>query len=368
MMCSAERARLGSRSLLATRAASSTALAVLSTISTCSVTARAEQFQLADVTYTATAENTQDSHFRVPVSSKTPEDWCSPVDYTNGSVAVQLDVLDKPSSTPTLFNVCFEGPGGAACMPYSRAYTGPGRNDFSSPFRAFWQVDEMDWSRGVDQVALILKDQDENKRQSDPLFYPTRLHAVITISTERGASTSGARACRDAAPAARARSADTANAGGGRGGMIAASSGTPGSRGATGRGAAASAGSGGVLGKAASGGAAPIAARGDRAEPPPSSVGTAGVPGDRQAVPNAGKAANSRTPPTATAGAAGSFDDSTSQAARPSGAPERRAQHGCSATGAGAPDLSWMALCAWLFARRAGRGRHTLRRDISRAV
>lgn len=139
-----------------------------------------DQFRVIDVTYTATADNTDDSHYRVPVATDTPPDWTAPIDFAAGTAYVRLEVTDKPSDVGTVYNVCFEG-AGAACMGYPPVYTDVGTIEFSYDFDTFWNYDAVDWSQGIDQMALILKDENGDKQQGNPDFYPYTAHVTITI-------------------------------------------------------------------------------------------------------------------------------------------------------------------------------------------
>ncbi len=143
--------------------------------------ARAEQFVVVDETYTATAANTDDSHYRVNPRAGTPTNWRSPVDFASGRAHARLEVLEKPSTRKTLYNICYEATPSYACMAYSPAYTAPGVYDFEFPFSTFYQYSMVDWSKGVRKVALILKDENEIKKQGDAAFYPTKIHITITI-------------------------------------------------------------------------------------------------------------------------------------------------------------------------------------------
>lgn len=140
-----------------------------------------QQFAVVEQTYTATTANTSDSHYRVPPRQGTPGNWRSPVDYASGRVHARLEVLDKPSAEPTLYNICFEATPSYACMPYSPAYTAEGVYDFEYPFSAFYQYSDVDWSQGVRQIALILKDENGTKMQGSPAFYPTTIHLTLTV-------------------------------------------------------------------------------------------------------------------------------------------------------------------------------------------
>ena len=139
-----------------------------------------QQLVVVDAMYTATAQNTTDSHYRVAPLSGTPNNWRSPVDYASGTAYVRFEVVSKPSSLKTLFNVCFEG-NQAACMGYPPPYTAPGTYDFSYAFNTFWQYGAVEWNKGIKNVALILKNEAGDKVQADPKFYPTTIHVVITL-------------------------------------------------------------------------------------------------------------------------------------------------------------------------------------------
>jgi hypothetical protein len=104
-----------------------------------------------------------------------------PVDYASGSVHARLEILEKPGAKKTLYNVCFEATPSYACMPYAPAYTGTGVVEFSHPFSAFYQYKDVDWSKGVRQIALILKDENGTKMQGSPDFYPTRVRVTLTV-------------------------------------------------------------------------------------------------------------------------------------------------------------------------------------------
>ena len=139
-----------------------------------------QQVVVTDVTYTATTANTMDSHYRVSPAAGTPSNWRSPVDYASGTAFVRLEVLTKPSTQKTIYNICFEG-NQAACMGYPPAYTAPGTYDFSFAFSTFWQYSVVDWTKGVQKVALILKNENGDKVQGDAQFYPTMIHVTITL-------------------------------------------------------------------------------------------------------------------------------------------------------------------------------------------
>lgn len=139
-----------------------------------------DQFVLVDETYTATSANTMDSHYRVDPHAATPSNWRAPIDYASGKVHARLDVIAKPSSKKTLYNICFEATPSYACMPYAM-YSTTGVVEIEFPFSSFYQYNDVDWSKGVRDIALILKDENQTKMQGSPDFYPTTIHATITV-------------------------------------------------------------------------------------------------------------------------------------------------------------------------------------------
>ena len=82
-----------------------------------------QQVVVANLTYTATAQNTTNSEYRVPVLQGAPTNWKAPVDFTAGKAYARFEVLDKPSANKTLYNVCFALADKLSCMPLSPPYT-----------------------------------------------------------------------------------------------------------------------------------------------------------------------------------------------------------------------------------------------------
>jgi hypothetical protein len=265
------------------------------------------QFLLLDTSYTATAQNTSDSHFAATPGSGVPTNWKSPTDYTQGKAYVELDILQKPSAVSTLYNICFENDSGAACLPYGPAYTTTGHTAWSADFTSFWNFDVVDWTQGVTKVSLILKDAMENKKQGDADFYPYEAHVQISIVPKdmtyvapMGTGAAGS-------------SADTGGAGGrmagGAGRRAAAGSG--GARASNAGASAAGAGSGGRASNTGGGGATPGAGVRDAGS---GAVGGAtGNAGQRSPAANSGSAS---TPTAGTASNVLGFAGHTSAAAQ----------------------------------------------------
>lgn len=156
----------------------------VATLLTWGSSARAEQFIVTDVSYTHSAATTSDSHYRVSPSASTPKNWQSPVDYSTGSVHVLLEVKTKPAGgTKTKFQICFEGTPDYACTDQSPTYTATGTYQWTTKFSDFYYGGDVDWSKGVNKVALILKDDANNKPQGDPKFVPSDLRVEVAVIT-----------------------------------------------------------------------------------------------------------------------------------------------------------------------------------------
>lgn len=282
--------------------------------------AHAQQFVVVDETYTATAMNTNDSHFDIAPKSGIPADWTKPTNYAMGKAYVELEILEKPSDVKTLYNICFVNSANYACMPYAPTYTTTGPNPFNQPFSSFYQNDVMDWSKGVSKVQIVLKDEMQTKKQGDANFYPMKAHVTISIvapgatyvKPTSGGSTAGSGG--SAMPAAGAAAA-------GRGGS-----------------AAPRAGSGGTGGRraAAGSGGAPAAAAGMSAPAPSMNAGSGGKPNaaGSAAAPSAGKSATPAVNPAADGGSAGTSSNmlTPSAAGSHSIGDQLEDSSGCSAT------------------------------------
>jgi len=216
-----------------------------------------DQFVLVDMTFTATAQNTMLSQYALKPLAGAPANWRSPVDYASGSIYVRFEVMEKPSARSTLCNVCFENSGTLTCMPYAPPYTATGVTTSAPKIPKFWQYDVYDWTKPVELVQVVLKDEDTKLVQGDPQFYPTKMRVTVTVvppgKTYVEDSTTGGGG--EIKPDAGAPS--TA---GGRGGSGNVAGGSGGSRAAAAAGTGAvKAGTGavsGVAGKAAAAGAA----------------------------------------------------------------------------------------------------------------
>jgi len=142
--------------------------------------AHAQQFVLLDTTYTATEANTQRSELAAEPEMGIPNDLLEPVAYANGSIHVALEVLEKPSTQRTLYNICLENSSDYACLPYVM-YSDTGNYRADAQFDKLWHYDAVDWSQGIDRVRLILKNSNEQLVQGNSEFYPYKVHVTLTV-------------------------------------------------------------------------------------------------------------------------------------------------------------------------------------------
>lgn len=164
-------------------------LAVSAAVFALAAPAAAAQFVVTEVTYQHSATTTTDSHNRLAPSSTTPANWKAPVDYaTAGKVHVRLEVRTKPSDAKTRFQICFEATPSYACTDQSPVYTTTGIYDWETTFPKFYQYDRVDWTKGVNKVALILKDDRNGKpapenvgEATSKLYMPTDLRVTVTV-------------------------------------------------------------------------------------------------------------------------------------------------------------------------------------------
>ncbi|HET6582192.1 MAG TPA: hypothetical protein VFG69_02070 [Nannocystaceae bacterium] len=164
-------------------------IGVALTVWTTSTAALAEQVVVFDQTWVHTPE-LPDSHYRLPPDAGTPADWTSPVDYSQGSAWVYLEVHTKPTDQETKFQVCFEATPTYACTAQSPTYTEVGVYEWETPFTGFWSPpgEYVDWTLGVHDIACILKDTMNGKPSADnvgpevaSLYTPTEVRLVVTL-------------------------------------------------------------------------------------------------------------------------------------------------------------------------------------------
>lgn len=166
--------------------------------------ARAEQFTLMDVTFTFTKNDADtsspsQSHYYVTsdmLAAQVPVNWLSPVDYRNGSVHVRTEVIDKPAGGEvTQWTLCYipnVGIGAGYGCTGSGTYTEEGVYERDVSMTSWWQNDQIDWSSGIAEMHLVIKDSDgggghAHKREDHEKFFPTTMR-ITMVQVSAGSS------------------------------------------------------------------------------------------------------------------------------------------------------------------------------------
>jgi hypothetical protein len=142
---------------------------------------KAQQFVLVDATFTAATNNTMSSEYAVAPLEGAPANWRSPIDYAAGSLHVRIQVLEKPSEMKTLCNVCLKNNDVLTCQPYPPAYSKPGVYKSDAYFSDFWQFSVYDWTKPVERVNVVVKDENGRFVQGNPAYFPTKMHVTVTV-------------------------------------------------------------------------------------------------------------------------------------------------------------------------------------------
>jgi hypothetical protein len=269
--------------------------------------ARAEQFVLLDVTFTFTKADADNatpskSHYYVKsdrLNPQTPVDWTKPVDYRNGRVHVRTEVMDKPAgSAETRWTLCYiarKGIDAGYGCSNTAAYKEEGVWEFEQGMTEWWQNDNIDWTQGIKQMDLVMKDSKGVFAHTMPdpeHWFPTTLR--ITMIQVSAGSTYDPNQVPGLPNGGSGGGGSAGNAGSGgvgggasTGGVAGAAAGTGGSAGEL----VGESGSGGVSGLGGSGGGAPLAG-----------TSSAGSAGNVSAGAGSGNAATSEHDPHDAAG------------------------------------------------------------------
>jgi hypothetical protein len=165
---------------------------------------RAEQFVLFDVTFTYTKEDADNSkpsksHYYVKgdlINKERPTDWTKPVDYRNGTVHIRTEILEKPAGgAPTTWTMCYipnkpnREKGGYGCTG-SQIFKEKGVYEKDVSMTSFWQHEGIDWTEGVKQMDLVIKDDSgggghAHKRADHEKFFPTKVR-ITMVQVSKG--------------------------------------------------------------------------------------------------------------------------------------------------------------------------------------
>jgi hypothetical protein len=157
--------------------------------------ARADQFVLIDEMFTFTLEDAQpNSHYYGSVlNAARPVDWTSPINYRDGSVHIRTEVIDKPEgSEVTQWVICYiaqAGQGDHYGCTGSGTYTEEGVYEHDEGMHDWWQNDIIDWTQGINEMHLVLKDADDSKgfaswRPDPEHFFPTTVRITMIQVSE----------------------------------------------------------------------------------------------------------------------------------------------------------------------------------------
>lgn len=120
------------------------------------------QVKLLNIAYTHDSEATGTgaySFFGAPGTLATS--FTAPVDYASGTVYQRLEVLSKPSDTPVQYQLCLvpkDISTSPACSNAKLSFSGPGVYENNQPLSSFLNYNRVNWSSGIDNVMLVVKD------------------------------------------------------------------------------------------------------------------------------------------------------------------------------------------------------------------
>ncbi len=157
----------------------------------CPAMAGAEQFTFFDLRYTATQQNSNtptSGHYEVfdgrnGVQFTQPANWTSPIDYTKGTLVVELDAIEKPSEEIAQIDICFlTPPKGYGCRNTTK-YGQKGRYQLVRPMpTGFNAHDRIEWTKKITHVQLVTKDAENNNGGKDQKkFFPHTSRIAITF-------------------------------------------------------------------------------------------------------------------------------------------------------------------------------------------
>ena len=111
-------------------------------------------------------------------------DLRSPVDYASGTVFQRLEVLGKPSDAGVQYQLCLvpddEIAVRPACSRESFSFSQPGVYESSEPLSDFAGYGSIDWSKGLVNAMLVLKDAEG--RPLDNSYFLSEADAPLDLS------------------------------------------------------------------------------------------------------------------------------------------------------------------------------------------
>jgi MYXO-CTERM domain-containing protein len=236
---------------------------------------RAEQIVLFDITYTHDASN--DAHHGISGAAlNQPNNWTSPIDYTQGTIHFYQEVMSKPSNKDTIIDFCLISARDYGCIEtFIYKTTGLHETVRSMAGKDVDKRNVIDFTQKMRSIQMVLKTPaptyiNGGSPKSD--FLPSKMRFVATLVSPGGTYTKpmptpgfapgdgGAPAASDAgAPVMDAAMGTGGVAGAGTGGSSSGSGGssgggTGGSAGSDGSGGSGGGGTGGSSGGSSTGG------------------------------------------------------------------------------------------------------------------
>ena len=250
---------------------------------TAATTAQAEQFVLLDVTFTFTKSDADNatpskSHYYVKsdrLNAAAAGDWTQPIDYRNGKVHVRTEVMDKPAgSAETRWTLCYiarKGIDAGYGCSNTAAYKEEGVWEFEQGMTEWWQNDNIDWTQGIKQMDLVMKDSKGVFAHTMPdpeHWFPTTLR-ITMIQISAGSTYDESLVPNLPSGSGGAGGSGGVGGSGGAAGSVAATGGIAGSSGSAGASGGAGGSPAGAAGSVGSGGAAPATIGGSGNFAPP---------------------------------------------------------------------------------------------------
>jgi len=90
-----------------------------------------------------------------------------PSNYASGTLYQRIQITSKPSGDPVRYQVCLVhndslSIGPACSTSDTLVFEEPGTFEVSQPLSSLTNYNEIDWSRGLQQIMLILQDEEGN--------------------------------------------------------------------------------------------------------------------------------------------------------------------------------------------------------------
>jgi tetratricopeptide (TPR) repeat protein len=128
------------------------------------------------------------------------QDWFAPVNYASGTVYQRLEVLSKPTNELIFYQLCLVPNDDIAIKPAcSRAsglsLTKAGVYEFSQPLSSFYEYYNIDWSRGISSLMVIVRDKDgqtidsfslERNGKSLETYFPMQVNYSVALVPSGG--------------------------------------------------------------------------------------------------------------------------------------------------------------------------------------